>query len=369
MSVFLRRWVAVGLVFGWMGIMLIAQPGVQKTALAQSSHAGVSTPQAVQMNQKVYLPLTIRDLPILNDRPLVSTSLYMTSKDPQIIFREGCALGKRDLNLPGRQDSVVVLAFGWARSAISGGFGTNGYGTAKQWSMAEIAAAAENFGYGYWSCIGQEYESHLRVAIGTSNYQGSVNPAVNVAHGAAWAEMVIDVNDWFQKSCERGCDGQVDAVGANDIELAWNTAARTKDWLDGYASKARYLMYNFGAAEGCPWISKPGYKCNWNDLDAAWYVMWGADYVQPMPEIYTPDGTNAEQWYMMSLYSYTHHGSKIQFVGPMTEVQACAQEPYGCPGLDNSSENAWLQLYNLLNGDWRTAGEMLPYVTDIQWMK
>jgi hypothetical protein len=87
-----------------------------------------------------------------------------------------------------------------------------------------------------------------------------------------------------------------------------------------------------------------------------------------VPEIYRTDGVNAEQWYLMSVYSYTNHsGTKIQFVGPMSQYQACQQRG-GCSTIDNTPEQAWWQLYNLLNNDWRTAGETLPYLTDIKWL-
>ena len=130
-------------------------------------------------------------------------------------------------------------------------------------------------------------------------------------------------------------------------------------------------MYNFGALDGCPWFSAPGANCNWRDKEKVWYAIWGSPPVQPVPEIYRDDGMNAEQWYLMSVYSYQYHGEKIHFVGPMTELRAC-QQVGGCDLLDgttiaNTPENAWKQLIGLLNGDSRTNGEMLPYSTDIQW--
>ncbi len=317
---------------------------------------------------KIFLPYIENTYIESGGPPLVSTSLYMLSKDPTKLSNEGCALGKRDLSLPGMQDSVVVLAFGYPQKSASGVFGTHGYGyPAQSWTIAEIEAAVENFGYAYWNCVNTDFDSHLRIAIGTNNYQGDVNPAVNSGHGKEWARLVTRVNDWFVNACPRSCDGQVDAVGANDIELSWNSAAATTDWLNGYAAEAKYLLYNFGAIEGCPWLAHPTYTCLWGSLDKVWYVVWGAGVVRPVPEIYLTSGVNAEQWYLMSVYSVKTHHEKIQFIGPMTETQACRQEG-GCPGIDNPPANAWWQLFNLLNADWRTAGEALPYATDIKWL-
>ena len=322
--------------------------------------------QTVQ-RKKSYLP-AVSNQNISSAPPVVSTSLYMLSKDLAKLTAEGCAMGRRDLGLAGKQDSIVVLAFGYPQKSASGVYGTHGYGyPAKPWTIAEITAAVENFGYAYWNCTDADFDSHLRIAIGTNNYKGDVNVAVNADHGKAWANMVAAVNDWFINSCPQGCNGQVDAVGASDIELSWNTAAATTDWLNGYASVTKYPLYNFGAIEGCPWLAKPSYTCLWGSKEQVWYVVWGSPPVQPLPEIYLTSGVNAEQWYLMSVYSYEKHGEKMQFVGPMTETQACEQEG-GCPGIDNPPAAAWWQLYNLLNGDWRTTGEALPYSTDIKWL-
>jgi len=336
-------------------------------ALAQPAETNQPTinSQTQDKPYKAYLPFQSNSPASL---PLVSTSLYMYTKDRTQLVNEGCALGKRDLDLPGKQDSVVVLAFGYPQKSPTGVYGTRGYGNPPNpWTIAEITAAVENFGYAYWNCVGEDFDSHLRIAVGTNNFQGATNPAVNSDHGKAWANMIGVVNDWFVNNCPRNCDGQVDAVGANDIELTWNTPAATTNWLNGYASVTKYPLYNFGAIEGCPWLSRPTYTCYWGNLEQVWFVIWGSPPVPPLPEIYLPSGVNAEQWYLMSVYSYKKHGEKIQFVGPMTETQACQQEG-GCPGIDNKPADAWQQLYKLLNGDWRTAGETLPFLTDIKWL-
>jgi hypothetical protein len=182
---------------------------------------------------------------------------------------------------------------------------------------------------------------------------------------------VNQVNDWFKNTCTRGCDGQVDAVGANDLELSWNDYTASMDWLNGYDSANLYLLYNFGAIPGCPYFASPGAQCGgggeyWSK-EQVWMVTFGLNPVFPLPEIYRTDGVNAQQWYLMSVYSYTAHGAKMQFIGPMSQYQACLQRG-GCATIDNKPEQAWQQLYDLLNGDPRTSGEALPYLTDILWL-
>lgn len=363
-----NRWIPIGLVASFLFVVYVWLPG-----FAQSGNNPRYLPMIGNPPTPTFTPTpTNTPTPEPVGPPQVSPSYYMTTLDPQTVTNEGCNLGKRDMALPGRQDSVVVLAFGYPQQYPDQQFGARGFAyPAQPATTAQIAAAVENFGYGYWKCTYQDYQSHLRIGIGTSNYPGDNYSSVTSAHGKAWAEMVNAVNDWFVNSCTRSCDGQVDAVGASDIELAWNKAAPTTDWINGYASAARYPLYNFGAVEGCPWLAKPTYTCAWGNLEAVWYVIWGASVVQPVPEIYLTSGINAEQWYLMSVYSYNKHGEKIQFVGPMSEHTACLQRG-GCTGtgysIDNLPADAWWQLYLLLNSDLRTDGELLRYSTDIQYL-
>lgn len=344
------------------GSMLLAAlwlPG-QAKSLLQGSH-------------KTYLPMISKapEMPPPS-LPLATTSLYMTTLDYQTIFNQGCALGNRDEALPGKQDSVVVLAFGYPRQDANGVYGTRMYYPAQPATVSQIAEAVRAFGLGYWDCVDSDFDSHLRIAVGTSNYPGENRSSVTEGHGIAWAQMVNDINDWFQNSCTRGCDGQVDAVGANDLELSWNSYDASAAWLKGYDSVNNSPMYNFGALPGCPTIARPGTQCGgggyyWSK-EQVWFVIWGSSPVMPVPEIYRTDGVNAEQWYLMSVFSYeSHNQSTIQFVGPMSQYQACQQRG-GCNTIDNSPEDAWWQLYNLLNGDARTDGQTLPYLTDIKWL-
>jgi hypothetical protein len=158
-------------------------------------------------------------------------------------------------------------------------------------------------------------------------------------------------------------------VGASDIELSLNTPAATIDWLNGYDSAAKYPMYNFGALEGCPWLAHPTYNCVWANKDQVLFVVWGSPPVQPIPEIYLTSGVNAEQWYLMSVYSVQRYHEKIQFVGPLTQQGACQQFPESeCIPLGNTPEQAWWQLYNLLNNNASTSGEMLRFPSDIRYL-
>jgi hypothetical protein len=321
--------------------------------------------------KKAYLPFISQPPPKPPPGPpLASDSIYITSLDSNTLFNQGCTLGSRDLDLEGKQDSVVILHFGYPRM-VNSQYGARLYYPASGATVDQIETAVEQFGYGYWYCVGADFDSHLRIGVGTSNYGGSIYSLVTAGHGQAWARMVNQVNDWFMNICTRSCDGQVDAVGASDIELSWNDYASSLDWLVGYDSANNSPLYNFGAIPGCPYFAIPGAQCGgggfyWSK-EQVWMVTYGLSPVFPLPEIYRTDGVNAQQWYLMSVYSYTNHGVKMEFIGPMSQYQACLQRG-GCTGINNTAGQAWKQLYALLNGDARTDGEALPYVTDIFWL-
>ena len=67
-----------------------------------------------------------------------------------------------------------------------------------------------------------------------------------------------------------------------------------------------------------------------------------------------------------SLYSYLAHGGAMFMTAPLSESQACAQRG-GCGGMNNTSDQAWGQLWTQLNNDSRTAQNMW-WSTDIAWL-
>lgn len=148
------------------------------------------------------------------------------------------------------------------------------------------------------------------------------------------------------------------------MELRWNSASVTRQWVNGYLSTNAYALYDFGDAAGCPNCGAGGYTWSQNDV---WYISWGASpgEAQALPLIYHNDGDHAEQWASIALYSVNTQGTRMNFVGTMTQSGACRQ--VGCDAsLDNTPEQGWTQLWLELNKDSRTAVTM-PWVTDIEW--
>lgn len=319
---------------------------------------------------KVYLPV-ISNWKIQNGPSVYTYSYYMSTVAPQELYNRGCDLGKRDLALPGVQDNIVILDFGGPRRLATGDYAARLFGSPIVYaSTSQIAAAVEAFGEGYYLCTGDDIYSTVVIGIGTNNYtyDGSATYQVNYAHGRAWALMVNAVNDWFRM---KGYTRQVSAVGANDIELSWNTYEATRDWLDGYDSVNQYDLINFGAIPGCPYFRSPGAQCGGDGYiwtkEQVWYVIWGSPPVYPLPEIYANNGVNAEQWYLMSVYSYQMHGMPLEFRGVMTQYWSCVDRyDSTCPVLDNTPQEGWNQLSSLVNSDSRTAHQ-IRWSTDIAW--
>jgi hypothetical protein len=373
-----KRWRSIFLGGIFLLSLLAASVGQSTVSVMASVDAQSSTPH------KVYLP-AVHHVPSSppgpNQPPLASTSLYFQMSDiltyPQKAYNRGCELGKRDLDLPGKQDSLVILAFGLPKYKDYK-YGASGMLLGGFFNVDQIAKVVKDFGTGYWFCAGKDFDSHLRIAVGTNNYSKESAPnythlSVTFNHGKAWAQMVNNINEYFVKTCPNSCNGQVDVVGASDIELGWSSPQKAQDWVNGYDSVNLYPLYNFGAAEGCATFSNPTWSCGaggfyWSkDLV---YRTANAGPVYPIPEIYLKSGVHAQQWYLLSVYAAQTHGHPYDFVGALTNWGACQQNPgsYECQFIDNKPEQGWTQLYNLVNSyNSLLTWDDIPYSTDIMW--
>lgn len=309
----------------------------------------------IQDLYKVLPPVFGQNCRIAPAAPAASRSRYVQTADPTTLSLMGCEQGHEG------EVGVAVLAFG--QPAINAGlYGTHLFDdNATFVSVGQIATAAIYFASGYAQC--SPLGSSLVMVIGTSNYLG----ATGFAHGAAWAQTVNNVNSYIQAL---GIQDKVDARGGSDIEMDWSGPVATRAWVDGYDSQNLWTYYDFGDAGGCNPVSSGNDACNngWMKEDV-YYVSWGAAPARPLPDIYLTDGVHAAQWQNLSLYSYTHYGSAMSFIGSFTQWQACQDRP-GDPqclaGADNQPAPGWTQLWILLNWHLGTAGSV-PYATDVTW--
>ena len=192
----------------------------------------LSNPQlvAAQEDEKTYLPFFSH-----YQEPLSSTSYYMITVDPEFTYSLGCELGTRDQNEPGAQDNVVVLDYSNPEYTVGTGYGATLFGFGPV-GLSEIRISAENFAEGYYDCTGSDNESNLVLGVGTNNKPTTLDTAEKMAaHGAVWARMVNTLN---QTLLDNNMLQQVQAYGASDIELGWNSPTNSIAWLTGYSSVA-----------------------------------------------------------------------------------------------------------------------------------
>lgn len=329
----------------------------------------------------IFSTFNISNVGAVQTKPPTTTSwyVYVTSNETDQdlrnwMYSKGYEAGQKDLSLPGKQYSLAILDFGqpWLSGTTQGIWSFNkDYG--RFLSASVIKEAVKWFAWGYYNGTGSDYDSQIRIAVGTNNY----GPNVGYWHGQSWATMIKDIGVWLASNY---IGSQVQARGASDIESDYSSPSTAYSWVDGYNSMwvPPYYLYNYGSANGCPTsgttnISKscPTPKSTaqgwtWTQ-DNYQYVSWGADPSYPLPEIYNTTGANAKQWQQISLYSYLAKGGRMAFLGPLSQSQACVQRG-GCYGFNNTPDQAWTQLWNEINSDSRT-WQNLSYSTDIKWRK
>lgn len=290
----------------------------------------------------------------------------MNTVDTNILYDMGCELGQRDLYMSGNQNSVIILDFAYPYYQ-AGNYGTILFGAYAFVSTTDIGNAVKNFATRYHNC--SDELSRITVAIGTSNCgpEYCSGSEVTYQHGAAWARMVNDVNTFLEYNEYL----QIVAIGASDMEVAWNSPTITRDWVNGYDSANYYALYDYGDAQGCPTYRTDGVNgyCDnsWYQEDV-WYVSWGSGASKPLPLIYATGGENADQWYSLSAYAYDAHGARMEIKGSVTQYQACQQTGTWCQEnhVDNTPAEGYRQLRNALNADPDTAQELL-WATDMKW--
>ncbi|HZW05228.1 MAG TPA: hypothetical protein VFF68_14945, partial [Anaerolineaceae bacterium] len=329
--------------------------------------------------------------------PPYSTSFYVQKNDPAFLYSLGCSLGTRDLNTPGTQDSLVILGFG------QGWYENGQYGVLMFQDISitnppyiflnttRVGDAVKEYIKGYWNCSGSDTTSQVTVGIGLNNY-GAFTDAADYddnrrrSHaynqGVAWGQMAASMVQWVRNN---GYSRQVTVVAAKDIEQGnmitsgqWNGKYRwappyvEDGWISGFSAGSgnKVPYYNYGACSGCwatlystassyysPFTANP--STGWSQADV-WKVSWGAVPAWPVPEIYVTDGVNARQWQAISLFGAVYKGSRMDFLGVMTQSGACTTRD--CHDVEkNTPEMGWTQLYNELKKSGLTRQDLLRW--------
>ena len=326
--------------------------------------------------------------------PVPTTSVYVHSKDVNTLYSLGRLFGEE------ATDGIVILSFRAPRANCEGGltpFGSTlglrrGFCNA---TVDEIAEAVKAFvvGWwdGYWARIGEEFvggylldpNASVTVAIGTSNCGNApgpdpCNPGGNnmpPGHGEAWAEMVDEVREYVDKE---GYSWRIETAGAIDVQLPWNHPSVTIGWIDGYSTyfertgRPSAPLYNFGSCDGCTNAMYANGDIDYDHIfpfgvtqwqfDEVWDVAWGKRLVWPIPEIYTQNGSTAENWTVLARYSSEWQHERMYFPGLITQSQSCTNK---CPSEGNKPAEGWLQLFEKLYSDPGTRQFFIPWLTDI----
>lgn len=327
--------------------------------------------------------------------PLYATSYYIQNGDPTLMYDLGCKLGTRDAAMPGKQDSLVILDFAqmWVENSQYGALGFEDPYQTGVWhfrNYAQLQESAQFFAKGYWVCSGNDNESQLTLGVGTNSYgffnqtdrtEGNLK-VLAADFGRNWAYMINNLNTW---AMQNGYRSQVLFTGAIDIEwsasrnqdglLYWQSSGIVKSWVDAFNTRDNdtSIFFNYGACVGCPTIPDPTWKyistSYWTQADV-WEVSWGSQPAFAVPEIYSNNGTLAEQWAAVSKYGALYKASRIVFSGVMTQMQACQQRAgsdSSCASLDNTPEEGWNQLVYAINSDVYTVSPSPRWTTDIRW--
>jgi hypothetical protein len=290
--------------------------------------------------------------------PAEGVSLYIDDYSTSHLETFGCQLGTRDRNLGGTQTPVVALQFGGMVKEASGEYRALGY-LAGDLTTAQVLSLAENYATGYYTCTGSDSGSTAEVAL-TVNNDGNLDTQA----GKVWAQVVNQFAAWLGG---HPAGSQVTATGGYDAEPGFASVAGSRRWADGYASLATKPLLDVGSADGCP-RSGPlsttmGCNGDWavNDI---WYLSWGIAPGLPMPEIYTTNGAQAQQWYVIARWGVVYKGLLMGFHGSTTQQHACQWR--SCTGTNNSVSAGYNQLYNALHQSSTTA-QTPPYTTDFEW--
>lgn len=307
--------------------------------------------------------------------PPTSISYYIEDLSTGAMWDRGCELGEmmRDYD-----ESYIFSALQFGNPQTEDGvYGVNIYGfTFPFHSLEEVEDAAYSFALSYGYCVGSSSTAPwLLLGIGVNNQGGDVT----ILHGIEWGRVVDNVNARLDLS---PVGYKVYALAGGDLELAFNEPSQTRNWVNGVLNSPTVSLYNYGTAGGCPAIDVPGTfdgdcsafssfcsggQCTWAQSDV-WSISVGQGRIRMVPQIYSTDGRNAQQWYQMALYGFrTNQLREMIFRGVFTQYQACQQviDP-DCEFLDNLPFEGWEQLMVALRQDDRTIQDV-PYSADIQW--
>jgi hypothetical protein len=294
-------------------------------------------------------------------QPPASTSRYVrnlgssASANSTTMAAEGCVDAQAN---PAGHPYMILLDFGAQVGLGSGTWGVQLTVTTIRISDALVVSAVKAYINGYQGCTTQP--SYLSVAIGTNN--DGDQAVLGGAGGAVWASEVV--NPLIAYAATKA---NVAVAGANDIEPGFNgTAAQAQSWVSGYLASTSASFLFFGSADGCPYgtaVTTGSCNYGWTQLQL-YNIVFGTAPGRslPLPEIYYT--SQAQQWADISLAGVRAGTPAVPYVGPLTEVTACAQDGGSCYSM--STAQAWSALLGSVNAYVQTRLTGMLYATDLR---
>ncbi|NOK64310.1 MAG: hypothetical protein GFH25_541320n50 [Chloroflexi bacterium AL-N10] len=321
-------------------------------------------------------------LPVVQGEPPPYTrTYYVASPDDESNRQLGCSARQNG------ERGLVILVFGSPRELGVDNQGQTIYGSRlltglqRRISLEEIANAVRGFAEGYIDGCSSSpppnsTQANLTIIVGTSNSKVDItpdngitnpvdNPALTADHGAAWAQMINELNAYLMQNYGR----KVRAAGGYDAEQEvsqWSSPPPTRAWATGYNSAANYVYFNFGSCDGCP-RTKP--RSEWTDdpadpdnlfadipaLELAYELFWGLRWGRPLPQIFKAE--YASQWYNVKRYGLEEYNRVMFISGVATSCGPTAcdfDDPTdwrGKLGTDEfiSPNQGWQALYDTMN--------------------
>jgi hypothetical protein len=207
---------------------------------------------------------------------------------------------------------LMVLDFGAARKLGSSTWGALSFGNAA-FSNPQILAALQSAADGVHD--GYVFGATI-VAYGNSNYRMSgagMSQSDAYLAGYYQSARVSDLSA-YQRARNYNMQG---AAAASDIEPSWESAAMSRQLVNGVSDQGWALLYDFGSADGCPASGGSGSCSNgWTVGDLA-YVSYHGSAV-PLPEIYYT--VNADQWTVIRRWWSNNYASSYGFWGVTAEI-------------------------------------------------
>jgi hypothetical protein len=254
-------------------------------------------------------------------QPVTDWSFYEYGNSWNNMYNLGCNQVRYDD--ANNYSSFVILDFGGLYDD-SGDQENLGGTVLSAYRVYQLATA---FADGYTSCHGSQnvWDS---LAVGTNN-----SLQLDYNKGVAFANTVKDVGSWINSYAHN-----MVIWGGNDIESWGNpglTPTNTYNWYNGWSANGGPGFVNYGSADGCP-TGGFGPNCSYGWQQGDYYnLSWYFSGAYSVPEIYTTNSAQAEQWYWIGKYGSPFHGM-INPWGPLDDYDLD-------PG-SNTAAQAWNQL-------------------------